>query len=95
MGTPFWQSKAFWSLVITQVISAATFFGGRYLAPEDFEIVVFLTATFESVGLFFVAHYFTADVQGQLASVRSDVRGNMHLMTGMLESFTKGQGRGE
>jgi len=59
LNAPIWTYKEFWSLVITQVIAAATFFGGRYLAPEQFEIVVFLTGMFETVGLFltgFFAH---------------------------------------
>jgi hypothetical protein len=52
LNPPIWTYKEFWSLVITQIIAAATFFGGRYLTEADFEVVIFLTSMFETVGLF-------------------------------------------
>ena len=68
MEAPIWQYKEFWTLIITQVIAAVTFFGGRYLAPEDFEIALFLTGMFETVGLFFAGVFATRRLRAEVAS---------------------------
>jgi hypothetical protein len=75
MENPIWTYKEFWSLVITQVIAAATFFGGRYLAPAEFEIVMFLTGMFETVGLFLTGVFAHNRLQANVRQVQAAIRG--------------------
>ena len=75
MNPPIWTYKEFWSLVITQIIAAATFFGGRYLVEADFEIVVFLTGMFETVGLFLTGVFAHNRLQAENRHLRADIQG--------------------
>jgi hypothetical protein len=74
MNPPIWTYKEFWSLVITQVIAAATFFGGRYLTEADFEIVVFLTGIFETVGLFLTGVFAHNRLSAEVKRVKAEIR---------------------
>jgi len=71
---PIWTYKEFWTLVITQVIAAATFFGGRYLAPDQFEIVLFLVGSFETVGVFLTGVFAHNRLQAEVKEVRAQAR---------------------
>lgn len=71
---PIWTYKEFWTLVITQVIAAATFFGGRYLTEADLEIVLFLTGMFETVGLFLTGFFAHNRLSAEVREVRAQAR---------------------
>jgi len=73
-SAPIWTYKEFWSLVITQVVAIATFFGGRALAPDQFEIVTFLTGTFETVGLFLTGVFAHNRLQADVKEVKAQAR---------------------
>jgi len=75
MKTPIWTYKEFWTLIITQIIAAATFFGGRYLTEADFEIVVFLTGMFETVGLFLTGVFAHNRLRADVRKVQAVIRG--------------------
>ena len=87
MKVPIWTYREFWTLIITQVIAAATFFGGRYLAPEDFEIVLFLTGTFETVGLFMAGVFAHNRLQAEVKEAQRTAAGAHRLARGMLETL--------
>ena len=72
MKVPIWTYREFWTLIITQVIAAATFFGGRYLTEADFEIVLFLTGTFETVGLFMAGVFAHNRLQAEVKEVKAE-----------------------
>ena len=74
MNPPIWTYKEFWTLIITQVIAAATFFGGRYLVPEEFEIVMFLTGMFETVGLFLTGVFAHNRLSAEVREVKAEQR---------------------
>lgn len=86
MAKPIWTYKEFWSLIITQVIAAATFFGGRYLVEADFEIVIFLTGMFETVGLFLTGVFAHNRLSADVREVKAQNRA-------LSQAFERGVGR--
>lgn len=54
---PLWKSRKFWLVIMDLVVSIAMFFGGKYLVPEDFEIVKFLIGAIQPVFLMLIGAY--------------------------------------
>ena len=54
---PLWKSRKFWLLLLDIVISAAAFFGARFLAPESQEIVNWLIVSVQPVFIMLIGAY--------------------------------------
>ena len=74
MENPIWTYKEFWTLAITQIIAAATFFGGRYLTEYDLEIVLFATGAFETIGAFLTGVFAHNRLNAEVKEVRAQAR---------------------
>jgi len=54
---PLWKSRKFWLLILDIVISAAAFFGGRYLAAESQDILNWFIVTIQPVFIMLIGAY--------------------------------------
>jgi len=54
---PLWKSRKFWLLIVDIVVSAAAFFGARYLAPDAQEIVKFAVLVLQPVFIMLIGAY--------------------------------------
>lgn len=54
-GVPFWKSRKFWFAVVDVVVSTATYFVGKYVAPELSKDILFLIATWQPVVIALIA----------------------------------------
>ena len=54
---PLWKSRKFWLLILDIVVSAAAFFGGRYLAPDAQDIINWAIVTIQPVFIMLIGAY--------------------------------------
>lgn len=72
MSQPIWKLREFWTVVVDLVISAALYFGGRYLAPEAFDDLKWAIAALQPVAAFLLLHFTAERAQAVVeARVRS------------------------
>ena len=60
---PLWKSRKFWILILDIVVSAAAFFGARYLGPEVQEIVNWAIITIQPVFLMLIGAYTVQNIK--------------------------------
>ena len=61
-----WKSKEFWTVVVDLVVSAALYFGGRYLAPDAFDDLKWLIAALQPVVFLLIAWFATEKVRAEV-----------------------------
>jgi len=54
-----WKSREFWTIVLDLLVSAALYFGGRYLAPDAFDDLKWVIAAIQPVVLFLLGWFFS------------------------------------
>jgi len=54
---PIWKLKEFWTIVIDLLVSAALYFGGKYLGESTFADLKWGIAALQPVALFLVAYF--------------------------------------
>ena len=54
---PLWKSRKFWLLILDIVLSSAAFFGGRYLAPEQQDMINWAIVTLQPVFIMVIGAY--------------------------------------
>lgn len=54
-STPFWKSRKFWYTVVDVIVSTATYFVGKYAAPDLSKDILFLIATWQPVVIALIA----------------------------------------
>ena len=54
---PLWKSRKFWLLILDVVLSAAVFFGGRYVSAESQDILNWLIVTMQPVFIMLIGAY--------------------------------------
>ena len=76
---PIWKLKEFWTIVIDLIVSAALYFGAKYLGEGDFADLKWLIAALQPVAGFFVAHF---AVERAKAEISAAVSGVIHRQLG-------------
>ena len=71
---PIWKLKEFWTIVVDLVVSAALYFGAKYLGEGAFADLKWVIVALQPVAGFFVAHFAVERAKVEVsASVRSAV----------------------
>ena len=72
MSEPFWKLREFWTIVVDLIVSAALYFGAKYLAPDAFDDLKWAIAALQPVAAFLMIHFSVERAQGVIeARVRS------------------------
>ena len=70
-----WKSKEFWTVVLDLVVSAALYFGGRYLAPDAFDDLKWVIAALQPIALFLIAWFATEKVRAEVRFLARMIEG--------------------
>ena len=70
---PLTKKPEFWTVVADVIVSAATFFGGRYLAPDEMEVVYWCIGSFQAVTGMLMAHFLDVRAEQRAARVAGAV----------------------
>ena len=69
MNQPLWKTREFLTVAIDLVVSAALYFGAKYLTPDAFEDVKWAIAALQPVAALFVLHYAVDRVETRVRSL--------------------------
>ena len=61
-----WKSREFWTIVLDLLVSAALYFGGRYLAPDAFDDLKWVIAAIQPVALFLLGWFFSERITNEI-----------------------------